>query len=71
MSEKKLASGKVMRNFAIGQLGWAMLSGVVSNWLLFFYTPNQETIAAGMPLRISVHHPSKPASSEGRFRMRL
>ena len=53
MSEKKLASGKVMRNFAIGQLGWAMLSGVVSNWLLFFYTPNQETIAAGMPLFIT------------------
>lgn len=53
MSEKKLASGRVMRNFAIGQLGWAMLSGVVSNWLLFFYTPNQETIAAGMPLFIT------------------
>ena len=53
MSEKKLASGKVMRNFAIGQLGWAMLSGVVSNWLLFFYMPSQETIAAGMPLFIT------------------
>lgn len=53
MSEKKLASGKVMRNFAIGQLGWAMLSGVVSNWLLFFYTPSEETIAAGMPLFIT------------------
>ena len=53
MAEKKLADGRVMRNFAIGQLGWAMLSGVVSNWLLYFYMPSEETIAAGMPLFIT------------------
>ena len=53
MAEKKLADGRVMRNFAIGQLGWALLSGVVSNWLLYFYMPSQETIAAGMPLFIT------------------
>ena len=34
--EKKLADGRILRNFAIGQLGWALLSGVVSNWLLYF-----------------------------------
>ena len=53
MEEKKLADGRIMRNFAIGQLGWAMLSGVVSNWLLYFYMPSEETIAAGMPLFIT------------------
>ncbi|MDO4807147.1 MAG: MFS transporter [Coriobacteriales bacterium] len=53
MTEKKLADGRVLRNFAIGQLGWAILSGVVSNWLLFFYMPSEETIAAGMPLFIT------------------
>ena len=56
MAEKKLADGRVMRNFAIGQLGWAMLSGVdslLSNWLLYFYMPSEETIAAGMPLFIT------------------
>ncbi len=50
---KELADGKVLRNFAIGQLGWAILSGVVSNWLLFFYLPSKETIDAGMPLFIT------------------
>ena len=51
--EKKLATPSVLRNFAIGQLGWALLSGVVSNWLLYFYMPSEETIAAGMPLFIT------------------
>ena len=53
MAEKKLADGRVLRNFAIGQLGWATLSGVVANWLLYFYMPSEETIAAGMPLFIT------------------
>jgi len=53
MAAKKLADKRIMRNFAIGQLGWAMLSGVVSNWLLYFYMPSEETIAAGMPLFIT------------------
>ena len=53
MAEKKLADGRVMRNFAIGQLGWSMLSGVITNWLLYFYMPSEETIAAGMPLFIT------------------
>ncbi|MBO7673503.1 MAG: MFS transporter [Atopobiaceae bacterium] len=53
MATKKLADKRIMRNFAIGQLGWAMLSGVVSNWLLYFYMPSEETIAAGMPLFIT------------------
>ena len=51
--EKKLAYGRILRNFAIGQLGWAMLSGIVSNWLLYFYTPSEEVIAQGMPLFIT------------------
>ena len=51
--EKKLADGRILRNFAIGQLGWAMLSGIVSNWLLYFYTPSEEVIAQGMPLFIT------------------
>jgi GPH family glycoside/pentoside/hexuronide:cation symporter len=49
MQEKKLATTGVLWRFAIGQLGWAILSGVVSNWLLYFYQPSEETIAAGMP----------------------
>ena len=35
----KKITNKVLWTFAIGQLGWSMLSGIVSNWLVFFYMP--------------------------------
>ena len=30
---KKLTTGKIWQ-FAAGQFGWAMLSGIISNWLI-------------------------------------
>ena len=33
--------------FALGQMGWAMLAGIISNWLVYFYQPSQESIEAG------------------------
>ena len=45
--EKKIATNKVLWIFAIGQLGWSMLSGIVSNWLVFFFQPSAEEIAKG------------------------
>lgn len=33
--------------FAVGQFGWALLSGIISNWLVYFYQPDNETIAQG------------------------
>lgn len=27
--------------FAVGQFGWALLSGIISNWLVYFYQPDQ------------------------------
>ena len=33
--------------FAVGQFGWALLSGIISNWLVYFYPPDQETISQG------------------------
>ena len=35
---KKLSTGKMIC-FAIGQFGWALLSGCISSWLVFFYQP--------------------------------
>lgn len=32
---KKLTTGKIWQ-FAAGQFGWAMLSGIISNWLVYF-----------------------------------
>ena len=31
--------------FAIGQLGWSMLSGIINAWLVTFYLPTQEDIS--------------------------
>ena len=36
--------------FAIGQLGWSMLSGIISAWLVTFYLPtNNDTLAGATP----------------------
>lgn len=43
---KDLPGGKVWA-FAVGQFGWALLSGIISNWLVYFYQPDRETIAQG------------------------
>ena len=36
---KELASNKVLWLFAVGQLGWSMLSGIIANWLVYYYEP--------------------------------
>ena len=37
----------------IGQLGWSMLSGIGSNWLVFFYMPEDVELEAGQKLFIT------------------
>lgn len=44
---KSLTRGK-MWCYAIGQLGWSIISGLIGTWLVYFYQPNQEAIDAGM-----------------------
>ena len=44
---KSLTRGK-MWCYAIGQLGWAIISGLIGSWLVYFYQPNQEAIDGGM-----------------------
>ena len=43
---KKLTTAKIWQ-FAAGQFGWAMLSGIISNWLVYFYQPDQTSISQG------------------------
>ena len=43
----KRLTKKQMIIFAIGQLGWATLSGVINAWLVTFYLPTQGDIASG------------------------
>lgn len=41
---KKLTTAKIWQ-FAAGQFGWAMLSGIISNWLVYFYQPDKTAIS--------------------------
>ena len=43
----KRLSKKQMRIFAVGQLGWSMLSGIITAWFVTFYLPTTSDIAAG------------------------
>ncbi|BAR05712.1 hypothetical protein HMPREF0620_0403 [Parascardovia denticolens DSM 10105 = JCM 12538] len=52
-NEKKLASPKIIWLFAIGQLGWAILSGIVSNWLVYYYQPSPKMRNSGMTLFVT------------------
>ncbi len=44
----KALSKKIMWCYAIGQLGWSIISGLIGTWLVYFYQPNQEAINEGM-----------------------
>ena len=48
---KSLTKGKIWL-LAVGQLGWAILSGLISNWLVYFYQPDETAQAAGQALFI-------------------
>ena len=54
---KKLTTGKIWQ-FAAGQFGWAMLSGIISNWLVYFYQPDEAAISQGqtvfIPQRLAI-----------------
>ncbi len=55
MKELKPITNKLLWIFAIGQFGWSLLSGVVSNWMVYYYTgspdaqnPNTGLFASGI-----------------------
>ena len=43
----KRLSKRQMRIFAVGQLGWSTLSGIISAWFVTFYLPTQNDINSG------------------------
>ncbi|MBR3629268.1 MAG: sodium:solute symporter, partial [Oscillospiraceae bacterium] len=47
MEQKKTATNKILWIFAIGQLGWSLLSGIINNWLVFYFQPSGEELAKG------------------------
>ena len=46
MNTRRLTK-KEMRIFAIGQLGWSILGGLINAWLVTFYLPTQQDIENG------------------------
>lgn len=48
---KKLTTGKIWL-FAVGQFGWALLSGLISTWLVYFYQPDMVSQEAGQVIYI-------------------
>lgn len=48
---KSLSTRKIWL-FAAGQFGWSLLSGLISNWLVYFYQPDEASIAQGQILFI-------------------
>ena len=51
MHMKSLSTGKIWL-FAAGQFGWSLLSGLISNWLVYFYQPDEASVAQGQTLFI-------------------
>jgi GPH family glycoside/pentoside/hexuronide:cation symporter len=53
--QKKPITNKLLWIFAVGQFGWSLLSGIVTNWMVYYYTgspdaqnPNTGIFAAGI-----------------------
>ena len=51
---KSLTKGK-MWCYAIGQLGWSIISGLIGSWLVYFYQPDAAAKADGMVSLIPDH----------------
>lgn len=50
MAFQKSLSRAKMWCYAIGQLGWAALSGIVGSWLVYFYQPDAAALSEGMKI---------------------
>ena len=44
---KRRLTKKEMWIFAVGQLGWSILGGIINTWLVTFYLPTKESVEAG------------------------
>ncbi len=48
---KKLSTAKIWA-FATGQFGWSLMSGLIANWLVYFYQPDEASVAQGQSIFI-------------------
>ena len=45
--QMKRLTKKQMIIFALGQLGWSLLGGLVTTWLVTFYLPTSDDVKVG------------------------
>lgn len=48
---KQISKSKIWL-FAVGQFGWSLLSGLIANWLVYYYQPNVSSVASGQQIFI-------------------
>lgn len=46
----KKVTNKILWLFAFGQLGWSILSGIITNWFVYFYAPQANAMPEGHTL---------------------
>ncbi len=49
----KKVTNAVLWQFAVGQLGWSLLSGIVVNWVVFFYMPDPSELEIGQKIFVT------------------
>ena len=47
MKELKPITNKILWIFAVGQFGWSLLSGIITNWLVYYYTDETAGVFGG------------------------
>ena len=57
--QKKPITNKLLWIFAVGQFGWSLLSGIVSNWMVYYYTgtPDEQNPLTGIFASGITQHP--------------
>ena len=57
--QKKAITNKLLWIFAIGQFGWSLLSGIVANWMVYYYTgtPTEQNPLTGIFASGITQHP--------------
>lgn len=57
--QKKPITNKLLWIFAVGQFGWSLLSGIVTNWMVYYYTgsPDAQTPNTGIFASGITQHP--------------
>ncbi|MDO4183155.1 MAG: hypothetical protein Q4E12_06080, partial [Coriobacteriia bacterium] len=46
----QVAPNRILWVFALGQLGWSMMLGIINNWLVYFYQPGESALGQAISM---------------------